>query len=282
MKVDGGGIAIIYKEELKVKKLNILSDTEETMWVEIKTTPSFILGTVYRASYTNLLKEDENGSILELQLNEVAATTNNLIVIGDFNCDTDSENPDKNTQILTDIFDTHSMKQLIKKPTRIDLKTNKATTIDHVWGETGTDLIKECGTIEGISDHVGLYVKAKTTKPRTEKQKVRFRSYRNYSPENFNTDLKQALTSSSLQTLIKEESVNEATALWSKIFNDTAIKHLPIVEKMRSKKIKNIPWYNQSLKMLLEERTKKLKLHRLYGLWTDLKLVKALSNTNMV
>ena len=275
-KADGGGVAIIYKEELKVKKLNILKETEETLWVEIKSSPSLVLGTVYRASYTDLLKEDENGSILETQLNEAADTTNNIIVIGDLNCDTASENPDRSTQTLTDIFDIHSMKQHITKPTRIDLETNKTTTIDHVWGET--DMIKECGTIEGISDHVGLFVRARTTKPKPEKQKVRFRSYKNYEPENFNTDLAEALEDSNLQTLINEEKVNEATALWSKIFSNTANKHAPIVEKTLSKKTKNIPWYNESLETLMKERANKLKLHRLYGLWTDLKMVKALTN----
>lgn len=277
-KNNGGGIAIIHKEELKIQKLNFHDEMEETLWVEIKTNPSLILCTVYRASYTKLLTENENGSILEAQLNEAAAISNRIMAIGDFNCDTASEKLDKNTATLIELFDAHSLKQLITKPTRIDLETNKATTIDHIWVEPETNIVKESGTIEGISDHVGIYVKANLTKPKPEKQIVRFRSYKNYSPENFNNDLKQALVNSSLQTFIDEEKVNEATELWVKIFSDTANKHAPIIEKERSKKKKNIPWFNRSLETLISERTKKLKLYRLYGMWTDLKLVKTITN----
>ena len=64
-KNNGGGIAVLYKKELKVRKLNISTDTEETLWIEVKSKPTFILGTVYRANYTDLLTDSVNGTILE-------------------------------------------------------------------------------------------------------------------------------------------------------------------------------------------------------------------------
>ena len=48
-KTNGGGIAVIYKEELKLRELKIKTETEETLWVEVKSKPNFILGTIYRA-----------------------------------------------------------------------------------------------------------------------------------------------------------------------------------------------------------------------------------------
>ena len=225
-------------------------------------------------------ENEEDGSILESQVTEALYLNRNMIVIGDFNCNTEEEeeDQDKNTKVLNEVFDSLSMKQLITKPTRIDTRTNKATTIDHVWTDPEINLVKESGTIEGISDHIGIYVKANTEKEKHVPEKSRFRSYRNYKTERFNEDLKVAITSPELKGLIEEEKVNEATELWVKIFVETAGKHAPIKEVVKSKKRKFIPWFSKELENLIEEKQRRLKLSRLYGRPSDIKLVKILSN----
>ena len=277
-KNNGGGIAIIYKENIPVKELNIESDTDETLWVQVKAKTNFILGTIYRASYTDLLNEKENGSTLEAQLTEASYKNNNLIVVGDFNCDTEAEDQDKNTKMLNEIFTCQSMEQLISKPTRINLDSKKATTIDHVWTDPMKKLIRESGTIEGISDHIGVYIKANTTKLKTKPEISRFRSYKNYQPGNFNEDLKKALSCPNLKSLITNEKVDEATELWVKIFVATAEKHAPIKEMKKSVQRKYIPWFTNELESLIVEKQKRLQIYRLYGLHSDIKLVKILTN----
>lgn len=277
-KTDGGGIAVIYKDDIKVKPLNIKIDTEETLWVEVKSNPNLIIGTIYRSSYTDLLTENEKGTILESQVTEALYKNRNMIVVGDFNCDTEEEDQDKNTKVLNEVFDSLSMKQLITKPTRIDTRTNKATTIDHVWTDPEINLVREAGTIEGISDHIGIYVKANTAKEKHKPEKSRFRSYRNYQPSRFNEDLKEAIACAELKELIEQEKANEATELWVKIFVETAEKHAPIMEVVKSKKRKFIPWFCRELENLIEEKQKRLQLSRLYGRPSDIKLVKMLSN----
>ena len=42
-KRDGGGIAVLYKDDLKVRLLNIKVDTEETLWVEVKSKPNLTI-----------------------------------------------------------------------------------------------------------------------------------------------------------------------------------------------------------------------------------------------
>ena len=261
-----------------MKKLEIDTATEETLWVEVKTKTSFILGTIYRANYTNLLSEDENGTELETQLTKAISKSTRTILLGDLNCDTSSEIADKSTQTLKDVCESHSMNQLITKPTRIDLETNKSTTIDHIWANSEDKLIKECGTIEGISDHVGLYVQTNITKPKPEESEIRYRNYKNYCEEKFNDELKEAIEKSSLNSLIEADLIDEATELWIKIFKKTANKHAPLVVKRKSKRMRKIPWSNENLETLTKEKTKKLQLYRLYGLFTDLKMVKVISN----
>ena len=278
-KNNGGGVAILYKKDLKVRKLNINEKSEETLWVEVNTNPKFILGIVYRASYTDLLKEKENGTPLESQLNEVSCKTNKVIVLGDFNCDTNADTADNNTKVLQEIFNSLGMKQLIEKPTRIELETNKATTIDHVWADEEANIVNLASTIEGISDHTGLYITVNTTKVKMEPEKSRFRNYKNYDPQNFNNDLKVALEDSYLHELIETEQVDKATGRWVEIFVDTASIHAPIKEVIASKKRKRIPWFTHELESLMIEKAKRLQLYWLDGFLTDLSIVKKLSNT---
>ena len=50
------------------------------------------------------------------------------------------------------------------------------------------------------------------------------------------------------------------------------------LKKSKSKNIKKIPWFDRNLETLIAEKAKRLQLYRLYGLWTDLKLVKSITN----
>ena len=116
-------------------------------------------------------------------------------------------------------------------------------------------MIKNSGTTEGISDHTGLYVQVKATKPTLGKKTIRYRNYKNYSVKNFIAELEHALNNSELHTLIKEEKAHEATALWTKVFSETANKHAPIIEKLITSKTQKVPWYNKTLETLIEERS---------------------------
>ena len=277
-KNNGGGIAIIYQESIKIQKLNIETELEETLWVDIKARKNITLGVVYRPNYTDLLKDQENGTILESQLTEATYINSNLIVVGDFNCDTEADCQDKDTKVLNEVFNSQSMKQLITKPTRIDTKNGKATTIDHVWTNPEKNLVKETGTIEGISDHVGVYVKVNTAKENAPPEISRFRSYKNYQPDAFNQELQENLSSDTLNKLIEDEKVDEATEMWIKIFKDTADKHAPIKVIKKTKKRKFIPWFTTELENLLMERQRKIQLCGLYGLISDRTAVKVFTN----
>ena len=59
-KNSGGGVAIYYKEHLKVEKNKYLcDDMEEILWVHVNAKTSFMLGTIYRANYTHTLAEED-------------------------------------------------------------------------------------------------------------------------------------------------------------------------------------------------------------------------------
>ena len=65
----GGGVAIIYKAHLKITEKENLSEKEEDiLWVHVNNRNSFLLGVVYRPSYSNMLDENEGDSLLELSI----------------------------------------------------------------------------------------------------------------------------------------------------------------------------------------------------------------------
>ena len=133
-------------------------------------------------------------------------------------------------------------------------------------------------TVEGISDHTGLYAILNTSKVKPQPQKIKFRCYKNYSQENFNEDLNNALQDSRLNELIDSKHLNAATESWVKIFLDTADRHAPIREKTVNEKKQHVPWYTSELEQLLAEKSKRLQLYWLDGYLKDLKLVKVISN----
>ena len=278
-KVNGGGVAILIKQGIKFRKLKNATDPEESIWIEIKTKTSFILGVVYKANDSNLLQDNEKGTPLEIQLNEMTAINNNLVVMGDLNCNTNTKSLDKSTTKLLEVFDSLSMEQLVKKPTRIEPKSQKWTTIDHIWADTNQKLIKNLGTIEGISDHTGIYATINTSQEKQESEKFKYRCYKNYNPQNFNLDLDEALKDPTLSQLITSNKVDEATERWIKIFIDTAEKHAPMkIGTTKNSQQKKIPWFTSELKELVAEKTTKLKLYWMDGLLSDLNIVKALTN----
>lgn len=277
-KTNGGGVAVLYKKELNVRRITNNSKCEEILWLQVKAKPTFTLGVLYRAEYTDLLTDKENGTIMETQLRTATSKTNKVIMLGDYNCDTESRIPDKKTKTLLEVFNTQGMSQLIKQPTRIDTETNKATTIDHIWTSSENNLISKSGTVEGISDHTGLYAIINTAKAKPEKENIKYRSYKNYSEDLFNNELKTALEDTQLNELIEAKDLDAATERWVPIFLETAENHAPIKEKVVNVKKKKVPWFTKDLQELMADKSKKIQLYRLDGLYSDLKIIKSLSN----
>ena len=67
-KANGGGIAILYKSDIKVQMKPVADKDDETLWIEVMMGRNFIIGVSYRATYTDLLKDTEGNSKLNKML----------------------------------------------------------------------------------------------------------------------------------------------------------------------------------------------------------------------
>ena len=93
-KSKGGGVAVCYKEHLKVEKKHYLTeDCEEILWVQVKAKESFMLGIIYRGEYTDIMAEKDGECKLEENIRKASEISNRIIVTGDLNVDMSNANP---------------------------------------------------------------------------------------------------------------------------------------------------------------------------------------------
>ena len=156
-KKNGGGIAIIYRDNLKLKPVKELNrQDDEIFWVSTQLNGRrLLIGAAYRPEYCNIFEGDYT---LEEHLQNAFQQTQNIVFLGDLNINL--LGPTRNEDIihkekLEELFDRFNMKQLINHPTRIG--SNVETLIDHIWLSSSMSP-QNSGTIPGISDHTGIFV----------------------------------------------------------------------------------------------------------------------------
>ena len=276
-KSNGGGLAVIYKKTIKVQKVHDLTDPiEEILWVRIQSKFSFLLGVLYRAEYTDTLKETLDECLLENNIRKVSEKAKSVVLVGDFNINY-SNYEDKMREKLENICTTNGLYQLINKPTRIDPNTFSQTIIDHIWANKEYVPIKDSGTTIGISDHLATYVKL--NKKIEEKSKtVTSRNYKNYDPESFNNSLQQSITESDLEKIIESKQVDKAMERLSSIITNTLDKYAPIYERKIQMKFNPIPWLNKELKDIIARKNSLVKDFYQFGLESLKTPIKILNN----
>ena len=276
----GGGVALLYKEQIQVEKKDYLTDDiEEILWVQVKIKQSFMLGILYRAEYTDLLEAKSDETTIESNIRKAYEISNNIILTGDFNIDI--SNPEnKQTQILNNIYQTYGLTQILDKPTRYSNQNGKPTILDHFWlNENELPQVEKAGTFIGISDHLGTYLKLKKQKNPVNIKNVRFRNFRKYNVDEFNEDLHEALSSSSIQQHIESENINSAMKELISTIQNSINKFAPINEIRIVKKAKLIPWFTKELRELIVIKNEMLQDSFLYGFETFKSQIKHLTNS---
>ena len=276
----GGGILVFYKEEIEIeKRILFKNDFEENIWLLVKLPKqSFLLGTIYRAEYTNLLQEIEEETLLERYLQQAHKICNNVIVLGDLNADVKLESECPKGKKVHDIFTTYGMNQIIEKPTRIDPKTGKATLIDHIWLDKQKIITQQSGTMEGISDHFAVYLTMSTQIPKKPEKIISIRNYKNYNQQKFCEELNESLKQSNLETLINQNEVNKAMEVFIEIIQQATENNAPMKEiKIKEHQCK-VPWFTEELRNKIILKNKTLRDWHLYKLEEDKKELKKLKN----
>ena len=84
----GGGIAVLFKKQLNVEKIDLVKEEiEEILWVNVKVKKGLMVGTFYNTGYCDLLNDKKGESILEKHLKEAVSKNCDICILGDFNID---------------------------------------------------------------------------------------------------------------------------------------------------------------------------------------------------
>ena len=139
------------------------------------------------------------------------------------------------------------------------MNTGKATLIDHVWTTNEMQVLKS-GTCQGISDHLGTFIKlnraninAKIKPP----DKIS-RDYKNYDSQKFCQDTAKAISESRIERLIQEKNLDAATEELIKVISDTASVHAPLKLKTYHNSTTYIPWMTDELSLSITQKNELL------------------------
>ena len=247
----GGGILVYIKQGIPAKRLKSLEPQGiESIFFEI------ILGKQKWCIIATYRSEDVKVAdyleILSKSLDSVYSKYSNVILMGDININFDNKNCPKFKK-LASFCDTFSLKNLIKSPTCFQADT--PTSLDVLLTNKNKSFINSNVVITGLSDWHGMV----STMTRTHVKKlppktIKFRSFKNFSEENFIHDIK---------------SITENRDFTGEIepFENLAIDFLNVIDRHAPLKTKIVrgndaPFMTSELRREIRHRSKLAKIAR--------------------
>ena len=263
-KVGGGGVAVLYRSNLVVTTLTDLNrKDDEVFWIRTKIrNKNYVIGTVYRPEYSDLL-EGECCS-MEKHIQNALQRSPNVIILGDLNVDLLQPSCEKgitNKAKLEKIFQTYGMSQKVEGPTRTTNQTE--TLIDHIW-VTNSCCVDEAGSTDGISDHHGTFLQMKVPLEQVEK-KIKVRNFKNYQKEKLTENYVKEMRNSAFNDLVQNDKVNEATELWVNTVASLTDIEAPEKEINLKSKTEAVPWFHDGIRKLLDTKAQMLQKYKRKG-----------------
>ena len=222
----GGGIAVIHKSHLQVKKLSFNEYTSfESLTINLNiSTKSYLISTIYRTPYSTMQPITMLTFLDEFpdNISNLLRSSRNISILGDFNIPGNiSEHPD--TTSMQEIKDMHDLKQ------HIHIQMHKpGNTLDWLISNSPNNIL-DITNKDFLLDHciiewkfqVSLKVRGKTQTSRRDLSKT--------DEEKFNHDLNMSLGIDTGKTL--QQNYNYMDAI-----KKTIDKPAPLITKTKTKK----------------------------------------------
>ncbi|CAB4040401.1 Hypothetical predicted protein [Paramuricea clavata] len=221
----GGGVCAYIKKNIKATVLKDLSKVSVSnfhqLWINLQCqkNKSIIIYVTYRPPDTFLNCFEDL-----LKPNYVQALTLNkqILVLGDLNCNMLENGQER--RALTNFSTELNLTQIIKTSTRI---TATSQTLIDVILVSSTALVLESGVINtSISDHLPVYVLLKLKAPKMPACYITTRSYKNYNPSLFSSDL--VTKSDRLLSILSNTNVNTILETFKDVLHSTLDVHAPL------------------------------------------------------
>ncbi len=254
---DGGGVGIIYKENLNIKLPKHPPVKSMEMMEVLLTTKNkkqrFIL--IYRAepSPGNKYKKSDFYEDLTKIMTYYDTFNDETIYCGDFNHHMNKPHK-SDVKKLNEVITTFDKHQHVTEPTH-----EKGNTLDLIITNPHTSLISHKVDIQA-SDHNIILMELKLEKPPRPKKIITFRKIKDIDTVAFVNDVSQR---------IKDIDLDQNLQSLVDIYNDTLTnvldKHAPLQTKEITMR-ENTPWTNEEIKPLKTKRRRLEKRSRQTGL----------------
>lgn len=244
-KKNGGGVAVIYKSGLNLRKQSVTSyRTFEHMEVLFTLHNTCVrICVLYRPPSGSTAAFLDDFSRLA---DGHATTTGQLVLLGDFNLHYDSKQ-DSHTQRFSDMMDAMDLHQRVEEQTH-----DKGHTLDLViTRKEEADLVNnlEVCPLSGL-DHYSISFTMPFKKPEPERKTTKSRNIKNIDIDQLSEDVTNSKLVQDPPT-----DLNELVLCYNSTLRSLFDKHAPVTEKeviLRP----NAPWYNESIKQAKQERRK--------------------------
>ena len=251
---NGGGIMVFFRADLPVRRINNLEcEQSETIFLELKlNNRTWGILCSYRPPSTNdSLFEKDLCSILDQSFIKY----DHLCVIGDLNYDFLS--PEKCKPIMN-ICDSFNFTNLIKEPTCFT-KNGSPSLIDVILTNNSNLLFHNINFNCGLSDwHNMIATVFKENSISNKRQKVTFRSYKNFCEAGFVQDLQRA----PLHIAGIFDDIDDSYWAYETLVREIVDEHAP--QKQKYPKKESPPFMNSELRRAIYKKKMLFNKHKKY------------------
>ena len=242
----GGGVVILVKKSLRVKKLCSANFSSFENVVALAEYPigSIRFVVIYRppSSHIKAFLQDFV-SLLE----QLVPISGNLLFVGDFNFKLDSNNTDATK--LHKLLESFNLKQHVATPTHF-----RGHTLDLIITRSEDDLVDGIVVRDPpLSDHFAVHCTLKLSKPPAEQHEIRYRKLRSVDMSALCKDLRDSI--------VLQENITDLPTLVDKYETElTRVLDIHSPEKKRTIMVRPAAaWYNGDID---REKRKRRKLER--------------------
>ena len=243
----GGGVCFYVRSSINFSLRPDLSiQSLENLCIEIRKPRSkpFLIATWYRPpdSPTDIFTH------FETLVGKLDAENVEIYLMGDFNCNFASSQPDNNTALLSNLADVYGLYQLIKDPTRVTCTSS--TLIDVIFTNYLDRVVCSGVSHVSLSDHSLVYAFRKISIDPSFKghSTITYRKFKNFDSASFRSDISRQ----NWDSVNNYDDSNDMWDVWKSLFFQCVDKHAPL----RTKRVRAVksPWITPQLKKRMHDR----------------------------
>ena len=241
----GGGVVLYVRDSIpfSVRK-DLTPESLEMICIEVRRpyNKSFLISTWYRPPKSNLDLLNE----WALFLCKCDSENNELIIVGDLNCDVNKSPPDNQTRKLQFLCGLYQIDQLINEPTRV---TPLSSSLIDLVLTNRPENISKSGVIHlGISDHSLVYLVRKFSLPKTRQTAREIRNFKNFDESGFI----QEISLLPWDMIYQSNNPNICWQVWKSLFLGALDRYAPL----RQKRLRDnpVPRITPQIKQLMRKR----------------------------